>query len=80
MARPFIKAGVPIVVASLWAVESDSTAKLMTSFHKHRKQGRLSTMAALREAQLEMLSSPDIRNHHPYRWASFAAIGGYTAF
>jgi CHAT domain-containing protein/lipoprotein NlpI len=80
MARPFIKAGVPIVVASLWAVESDSTAKLMTSFHKHRKQGRSSTIEALREAQLEMLSSPDIRNHHPYRWASFNAIGGYTTF
>jgi CHAT domain-containing protein len=80
MARPFIKAGVPVVVASLWAVESDSTANLMTSFHKHRKQGRLSTMEALRQAQLEMLSSPDTLNHHPYRWASFNTIGGYTAF
>ena len=56
MARPFLVAGVPLVVASLWPVDSDSTAELMIIFHKHRKLDNLSTAQALRRAQLELLS------------------------
>lgn len=36
LARTFIAAGVPLVVASLWPVDSDSSAKLMVSFHNYR--------------------------------------------
>jgi CHAT domain-containing protein len=78
VARPFIKAGVPIVVASLWAVDSESTSELMINLHGQRKQ--YSTAEALRNAQLDMLKSPIGRYHHPYHWASFAAIGGYANF
>lgn len=83
MARPFIKAGVPLIIASLWATDSDAAADLMISLHRHRKsQGGkpTSTAAALQAAQLDMLYGADSRNHHPYYWASFAAIGGYTTF
>ncbi len=80
MARPFISAGVPLVTASLWAVDSDATANLMISFHKHRKRGNLSTVESLRRAQLEMLSSPEERLRQPYYWASFIVIGGYAEF
>ncbi len=79
MARPFIKAGVPIVVASLWPVEEKATAALMIRFHKYRSQGA-STAAALRHAQKKILAGPNERNHHPYYWAAFAAIGGNTKF
>jgi CHAT domain-containing protein len=34
-ARPFQVAGVPIVVATLWPVDSDASAELMANFHRH---------------------------------------------
>jgi len=80
LARPFIAARVPLVVASLWPVESDSTAELMISFHKHRTQKKASTAAALAAAQREMLGSSDERYRHPYYWAPFLVIGGYAEF
>lgn len=80
IARPFMAAGVPLIVASLWPVESDSTAELMTSFHRYRKREGISTAEALRLAQTEMLNSSHDRFSHPYHWAAFIAIGGYTRF
>ncbi len=80
VARPFIAAGVPVVVASLWAVDSGSTARLMVSFHRHRARDRLPTAEALRRAQLELLGGADARYRQPYYWAAFAPIGGYTEF
>jgi CHAT domain-containing protein/tetratricopeptide (TPR) repeat protein len=79
-ARPFIAIGVPIVVATLWPVDSDSTEKLMASFHRHRTKDRFATAAALRQAQLELLHGEDQRYRRPYYWAAFTAIGGYTEF
>lgn len=78
LARSFLSAGVPLVVASLWPVDSQATAQLMASFHRHRKQENLSTPEALRRAQLEMLRQPGQRQ--PSRWAPFIAIGGHTTF
>lgn len=80
MARPFLAAGVPLVVASLWPVESNSTARLMVDFHKLRAKEGLSTARALQQAQLNMLNDPDERLHQPYYWAPFVLIGGYANF
>jgi CHAT domain-containing protein len=80
LARPFLAANVPLVVVSLWAVESDSTAELMISFHKHRKRDNVPSVEALRLAQLDMLSSSDERLREPFYWASFTAVGGWTRF
>lgn len=80
LARPFIAAGVPLVVASLWPVESESTADLMISFHKHRKQGQRSTVAALREAQLEAIRNQQQSSTRNYSWAAFVVIGGHQSF
>lgn len=80
LARPFLAVGVPLVVASLWPVDSDATAELMISFHKHRRENSLSSSEALRRAQLDMLSSPDQRLNRPNCWASFTAVGGSTSF
>jgi CHAT domain-containing protein/tetratricopeptide (TPR) repeat protein len=79
-ARPFIVAGVPIVVASLWPVDFDATADLMIAFHRHRKQDHLPTVEALRRAQLEMITSENTRYRRPYYWAAFETIGGYAEF
>jgi CHAT domain-containing protein len=80
MARPFLAAGVPVVVASLWPVESDSTAELMIQFHKNRTMGGYSTPKALRLAQLELLRSPELGFQHAYHWAAFAVIGGHAGY
>lgn len=79
-ARPFLVSQVPLVIASMWPVDSQATAKLMTSFHKLRKQRQLSSAAALQSAQLELVNGSDERLRHPYFWAAFFPIGGYTHF
>ena len=78
MARPFLARGVPIVVASLWAVDSDATAELMVSFHRYRKREGYTTIEALQRAQLDMLNGPRQFYRQPYYWASFNLIGGYA--
>ena len=80
ISRPFIAKGVPLVVGSLWAVDSNATAELMISFHKRRTKDNVSTAEALTLAQREMLVHPDERFRHPYYWASFVVIGGYARF
>ena len=80
VARPFIAARVPLVVATLWPVDSSSSKHLMTQFHRHRKLGRRATSEALQRAQLDMLQDEDERLHHPYYWAAFTVIGRYAKF
>jgi CHAT domain-containing protein len=80
ISRPFIAGGVPLVVASLWSVDSKSTAELMIDFHKHRKTEGLRTTEALRRAQRDMIAG-DFENHRsPYYWAPFVTVGGYAEF
>lgn len=80
LSRPFIAKRIPLVVASLWKVNSESTADLMISFHKFRKQGGLPTAEALRKAQIQMMEDAGTVNHLPYHWASFVTIGGHASF
>jgi len=78
MSRVFIAAGAPVVVASLWQVDVYATDELMINFHRHRRVDGLSTSAALRLAQIDMLKNPAKR--HPYYWAGFTTIGGHPNF
>ena len=80
VARPFIASRVPLVVATLWPVDSSSSKQLMTQFHRHRKEDKRSTSDALQRAQLDMLQDEDKRLHHPYYWAAFTVIGRYAKF
>ena len=80
LARPFIVAGVPLVIATLWPVESNSTANLMINFHRYRKLNQLSTVSALRSAQLEMLHKQQPDGETSYGWAAFTVIGGQATF
>ena len=80
LARAFQASGIPLVMASLWPVESYPTKELMVAFHKHRRSDGLSTSQALRQAQLDMIrsASPEFRN--PYHWAAYTVIGGHANF
>jgi CHAT domain-containing protein len=79
LARAFLSAGVPLVVASLWPVDSEATEKLMVSFHRERVNGS-ATAEALAKAQREMLQDPENRFRSPFYWAAFALNGGYARF
>ncbi len=73
-ARAFAAAGAKSVVASLWAVNDQSTKEIMVDFHRHLRMGKTKDRA-LREAKQDFLARSDPRYHHPYYWAGFIAIG-----
>jgi CHAT domain-containing protein/tetratricopeptide (TPR) repeat protein len=74
LARAFLAAGVPTVVASLWSVDDDATARLFDAFHHHLLAGS-DPVDALRLAQRAMLGSQHEKNRSPRAWAAFEVIG-----
>lgn len=72
MTRAFLSAGGQNVLASLWAVDDESTRALMLRFYRHL----LTTNGAdaLGKAQQELRRS-DVRYRHPYYWAPFVMVG-----
>jgi CHAT domain-containing protein len=80
LSRAFLAAEVPLVIGSLWRVDSDSTTDLMVAFHGYRKNEHLSSAAALQKAQQSIANGPDLRYRHPYYWAAFTLVGGSAAF
>jgi CHAT domain-containing protein/Tfp pilus assembly protein PilF len=76
----FLAAGVPVVISSLWKIDSPATSNLMIEFHRIRKTQRLPSAQALRAAQLGMLRGAEPEYRHPYYWASFILAGGYSSF
>jgi len=73
LTRGFMYAGVPRVIASLWAVEDAATAELMARFYREMIVNGLKPAAALRAAQLDL--SKVKRYNHPYYWAGFVLQG-----
>jgi CHAT domain-containing protein len=80
MARTFLAAGVPVVVASRWPVDTVPTMSLMTKFHEYRRLRKLATVDALRLAQTEIINDNSNQYSHPYYWAPFVTIGGYSTY
>jgi CHAT domain-containing protein len=72
LARAFLLAGVPEVVASRWDADSSATAALMDSFYRILLDGR-SAPQALQAAAAELRRLP--ATSHPYYWAAFSAFG-----
>ena len=70
LARAFFYAGARALVASLWAVEDESTARLMRILYDNLKKGEPISVA-LRAAQLDMRRA----GFAPFYWAPFVAIG-----
>jgi tetratricopeptide (TPR) repeat protein len=79
LARPFLAAGVPTVVASLWDVDDRATRQLFVAFHQALRKGAAAA-DALRAAQLAALAKGTASPGDPMNWASFAVIGGAQAF
>lgn len=75
LARAFLAAGVPGVVASLWDVEDAASARFVQHFYQHLRQGDHPPVA-LRRAQLSMFGSSDPAMRSPAVWAGFEVVGG----
>ncbi|HZF09986.1 MAG TPA: CHAT domain-containing protein [Thermoanaerobaculia bacterium] len=75
LAAAFLAAGPPVVVSSLWNSEDRPTRLLMRAFYSALRRGR-GPAVALREAQLQLLTSSDPSFRSPAYWAGFEAIGG----
>ncbi|HRH40346.1 MAG TPA: CHAT domain-containing protein [Pyrinomonadaceae bacterium] len=78
VARTFLAMGTPLVVASGWKVESVAAKNLMISFHQKRRLDKLSSIEALRQAQLEMLKTNEFSS--PNYWSAFSLTGGLTNY
>ncbi|MBI1740145.1 MAG: CHAT domain-containing protein [Candidatus Koribacter versatilis] len=67
-----LRAGVPHVVASRWAVDSVEARAFVEDFYRNALSGQ-SVSDAIRLTSRKMLSNP--RTAHPYYWSAFAAYG-----
>jgi CHAT domain-containing protein len=74
--RAVAMAGAETQVMSLWNVDDAATSELMQSYYNHLLAGG-GRSESLRQAQLEMLKSPD--RAHPFYWASFIVSGNPAA-
>lgn len=75
LARPFISAGVPTVIVTLWNVDSEESAELMTAFHRYRKERNMNAADALRAAQLDGLQRASRSGKRDLTWAAYVATG-----
>ena len=75
LARAFMYAGAPRVIASLWKVADSATSDLMSSLYQPLLQKRVAASEALRSAKLRMMRNP-LRSA-PYYWAGLALEGDW---
>jgi CHAT domain-containing protein len=75
LARAFLAAGAPSVVASQWTVGDRTSKELIVKFHEeYLRTGNAAT--SLRRAQVTMIRSSEESFRHPRNWAGFVAFGG----
>lgn len=72
LVRAFMIAGAARVLASLWPVDDQVTARFMAHFYAALCRGR-TPASALREAQQALRRS----HPHPFYWAAFTLHGGW---
>jgi CHAT domain-containing protein len=73
LARPFLAAGVPVVVGSLWQVDDAATAQFFSSFHHSLRAGKGDPLDALQRSQTADLNHGKPTARAVYRWAAFEA-------
>ncbi|WP_414623718.1 CHAT domain-containing protein [Calothrix sp. CCY 0018] len=68
-----IRAGARSTLASLWAVEDESTSRLMSQFYQELQQNKLNKGKALQQAQIKLLKNSE----PPLIWAPYVLIGNW---
>jgi CHAT domain-containing protein/Tfp pilus assembly protein PilF len=75
LARGFMYAGAPRVIASLWRVADTATADLMSSFYQALLRDHVPASDALRMAKIRLMRDP--LRASPYYWAGFTLQGDW---
>jgi CHAT domain-containing protein/Tfp pilus assembly protein PilF len=75
LTQGLLHSGAKLVAASLWRVEDQATAELMSRFYRGLLREGRPPAAALREAQLAIRS--DKRWRSPYYWSGFVLQGDW---
>jgi CHAT domain-containing protein len=68
----FLRAGVPHVIASRWAIDSMESRDFVGNFYTNLLSGA-PVSEAIRTTSRRMLANP--QTSHPYYWSAFAAYG-----
>ncbi|RMH02156.1 MAG: CHAT domain-containing protein [Chloroflexi bacterium] len=71
LTRAFLGAGAVTLIVSLWLVEDESTATLMTNLYTQIQKTTCDHATALRNAQIALKET----HPHPYYWAPFILVG-----
>jgi CHAT domain-containing protein len=74
VARPFLAAGVPLVIGSQWDVDDRATERLFLAFHRSLADTQ-DPVRALQVAQLSLLRSGSPYLASPVSWGGFVALG-----
>lgn len=69
-----VRSGARSTLATLWSVQDQSTAKLMTEFYQQLSKG-IGKAEALSKAQQYMMKQP--KYEHPFYWAPFILVGNW---
>ena len=68
-----VRAGARTTLATLWSVDDESTAELMTKFYQELADAKVTKAEALQRAQLALLQKYEI----PYFWAPYVLVGNW---
>jgi CHAT domain-containing protein len=70
-----LRSGAKSTLATLWSVNDQSTANLMSEFYNQLTVENANKAEALQQAQLKIMENPSYK--HPYFWASFVLVGNW---
>ncbi len=70
-----IKAGARSAIASLWFVNDQASADLITEFYQQLKDEAVSKAEALRQGKISLIRNPDYQ--HPAYWSPFLLVGNW---
>ena len=74
LARGFIYSGIPSIVMTLWTVEDQPSAELITAFYQYLAKG-MPKPVAMNNAKMDYLNQAGPLEAHPYFWAGYVNIG-----
>ncbi|MEM7555508.1 MAG: CHAT domain-containing protein [Cyanobacteria bacterium P01_A01_bin.84] len=70
-----VRSGARSTIASLWAVDDESTSQMMVDFYEQLRKPGVTKAEALRHAQIKILQQSKFK--HPYYWAAFVLVGNW---
>ena len=70
-----VRSGARSTIASLWAVDDESTSQMMVDFYQQLRLPGVTKAEALRHAQIKILRQSKFA--HPNYWAAFVLVGNW---